>query len=169
MGVRLVFTSLPFSWGLRIFSQHPKLCPGFSCRKAPGVCRQKCLEERDRLRPCFLPAIGELPKTGTWESYLCDWCSSTLLPSIKGITNTLACPPGQSMEGEQICLCACCGLWLFPCAGMLGSVSYFPSPCLSLAVVSCLSSHVFYLQFSHKRWSRRMRRTTSRSLPCPRT
>lgn len=51
-----------------------------------------CLEERDGLRPCFLPAAGKLPKTGTWESYLCDWCSGTLLPSIKGSTNTLTCP-----------------------------------------------------------------------------
>lgn len=59
--------------------------------------RQKCLEERDRLRPCFLPATGKLPKTATWESYLCDWCSGTLLPPVKGITNTLACSPGQSV------------------------------------------------------------------------
>lgn len=61
---------------------HPFLSPGalgFSpsipssaqvvARSAAGkplMCgRQKCLEERDRLRPCFLPATGKLPKTGT--------------------------------------------------------------------------------------------------------
>lgn len=70
---------------------------GSPSRKAPDVCRQKHLEERDGCRACFLAAVGKLPKTGTLGSYLYDWCTGTPLPSIKGVIPIPACPPGQSM------------------------------------------------------------------------
>lgn len=97
--------ALGFSPSIPSFAQITAGSPG---RKAPDVCRQKCLEERDGLGVCFLPATGKLPKTGTSES--CLWCSGTLLPSVKGITDILSRPP------RSVCVrrtdLSWCLLWL---------------------------------------------------------
>lgn len=70
-----------------------RVIAGSPSRKVPDVCMQKCLEEGDGLGARFLPALGKLPRTDSSESCVCDWCSGTPLPSLKGITNILACPP----------------------------------------------------------------------------